>query len=80
MCVCVFVLFFMELQIQGFTKVLFKLDKNLLDLPWYLFWSDSGLTSAQLSNNFHMRGLIKELKLAHFHLSFSQDVVDRVRL
>lgn len=35
--VCVFVLFFTELQIQGFTKVLFKLDKNLLDLPWYLF-------------------------------------------
>lgn len=32
-CVCLFVLFFTELQIQGFTEILFKLDKNLLDLP-----------------------------------------------
>lgn len=79
-CVCLFVLFFRELQIQGFTKVLFKLDKDLLDLRWYLFWSDSGLISVELSNNFHMCRLIKDLKLAQFHLSFSQDVVTRVSL
>lgn len=36
-CVLLVGLFFTELQIQGFTKVLFKLDKNPLDPPWYLF-------------------------------------------
>lgn len=79
-CICLFVLFFTELQIQGFTKVLFKLDKNLLDLPWYLFLSDSGLISAELSNSFHMCRLIKDLKLAYFDFIFSQDVVTRVSL
>jgi len=71
-----YVLFFTQLQIQGFIKFSFKLGKICKTyLGIY-----SSFTSAKLSNDFDVHGLIKDLKLANFHLSFSQDVVNRVSL
>lgn len=68
--------FFTESQIQGFIKFLFKLGRISKTYLGIYF----GFMSAKLSNNFHMRGQIKDLKLVYFHLSFSHNVVNRVSL